>query len=57
MTVVADASGNFSLLNVAPGTYTISASGTDSSNNHYQGSTTVTVTGNTTGVSIDTFPG
>src|SRR5260370_20831150 len=57
MTVVANASGNFSLPNVAPGTYTISASGTDSSNNPYHGSTTVTVTGNTAGVSVNTFPG
>jgi len=57
MTVVANASGNFSLPNVAPGTYIISASGTDSNNNPYHGSTTVIVTGDTTGVSVNTFPG
>jgi Viral BACON domain len=53
-TVTADAAGNYSFANVALGSYTLAASGTDSGGTH-TGSAAVTVQGNTTGVIIQTF--
>src|SRR5713226_1903878 len=53
-TVTADAAGNYSFANVALGSYTLSASGTDSGGTH-TGSAAVTVRGDTTGVIIQTF--
>ena len=53
-TATADAAGNYSFANVALGSYTLSASGTDSSGTH-TGSAPVTVLGNTTGDIIQTF--
>jgi hypothetical protein len=53
-TVTADSSGNFTLTNVAPGTYTISASGSSNST-AYSGTVTVTVSADTTNVSVSTF--
>jgi Viral BACON domain len=53
-TVTADAAGNYSFANVALGSYTLSASGTDSNGTH-TGSAAATVQGDTTGVIIQTF--
>ena len=53
-TATADAAGNYFFANVALGSYTLSASGTDSTGTH-TGSAPVTVQGNTTGVIIQTF--
>jgi hypothetical protein len=53
-TATADAAGNYSFANVALGSYTLSASGTDSGGTH-TGSAAVTVRGDTTGVTIQTF--
>jgi Carboxypeptidase regulatory-like domain/Viral BACON domain len=52
--VTADAAGNYSFANVALGSYTLSASGTGSNGTH-TGSAAVTVRGDTTGVTIQTF--
>ncbi|MBA2678090.1 MAG: carboxypeptidase regulatory-like domain-containing protein [Ktedonobacteraceae bacterium] len=49
----ADSKGNFSLPNVPNGSYTISAKGTDSASVTYQGSTSVKVSGDQTGVTIN----
>ncbi len=57
LTVVADASGNYSFSGVALGTYTISAAGSDTNTLHYIGSTALTVVGDTSGVNIQAFPG
>jgi hypothetical protein len=53
-TATADAAGNYSFANVALGSYTLSASGTGSGGTH-TGSAAVTVRGDTTGVTIQTF--
>ena len=53
-TAVADASGNYTFANVALGSYTLSATGTESNGTH-TGSVPVTVQGNTPGVTIQTF--
>ena len=53
-TVTADSSGNFTLTNVPPGTYTISVSGSSNSVS-YSGTVTITVSATTTGVSVSTF--
>lgn len=53
MSVVADASGNYAFNNVPLGSYTISASGTDSANVHYTGTGSLTVTGNQQNVTIN----
>ena len=50
-TVTADANGNYTIPNVALGTYTISASGT-SGTTHYAGNVQVVVTGNMPGTNI-----
>jgi hypothetical protein len=54
--VSADASGSYTFTNVALGTYTLSASGTDSSGVHYTSSTSLTVAGNAQNVIINTVP-
>ncbi len=54
-TAVADASGNYTFANVALGSYTLSASGTDSGGTHTGSTAAVTVQGDTTGVIIQTF--
>jgi Carboxypeptidase regulatory-like domain len=43
--VAADSFGNFSFSNVAPGSYTITVSGTDNSNVSYSGNQTIAVSG------------
>jgi hypothetical protein len=43
--ITADSYGNFSLSNVAPGSYTMTVSGTDSSNVSYSGKQTIAVSG------------
>ena len=55
-TVTSDASGNFTFTNIPQGSYTIDASGVANSLN-YTGTTTVTVDGPTTGVSLQAFSG
>lgn len=52
--VTADASGNFTFTNIAPGSYKISASGS-SGPISYVGTANVSVNGNTAGVSVSTF--
>jgi len=55
-TVTANNVGAFSITNVAAGTYSITVTGTDSSGNQYTGSLTgVTVSQNTTGLTVDTY--
>ncbi len=56
-TTTADASGNYTFSNVAPGSYTISASGTEANNVHYVGSTALTVSGNVQNLTVQVFPG
>ena len=53
----ADASGNYSFSGLGSGTYTISVTGNDASNNHYVGSISVPFTGNMSNVTIQAFPG
>jgi hypothetical protein len=53
-TTTADASGNFSFAGIAKGSYTIQASGTVGTTT-YTGSANVTVSGNATGVTVQTF--
>jgi len=53
-TVTSDANGNFTFTNIPQGSYTIDASGVANSLN-YTGTTTVTVDGPTTGVSLQAF--
>jgi hypothetical protein len=55
--VSADTSGKYTFSNVAPGTYMLSASGTDSNGTHYVGSVPLTVIGNQQNVIINTVPG
>jgi len=50
VTVTADAAGNYSFANVALGIYTLSAS-----DGTHTGSAAVTVQGNMTGVTVQTF--
>ncbi|HEY0756148.1 MAG TPA: carboxypeptidase regulatory-like domain-containing protein [Ktedonobacteraceae bacterium] len=54
-TVTTDSSGNFTLTNVPPGTYTINVSGSVNSV-AYSGSVMVSVNGNTNSVSVSAFP-
>ena len=58
-TVTADSSGNYSFSNIALGSYTITASGTDASNTHYiiGSPLSFTVSGNTPNLAIQVFPG
>ena len=49
----ANANGNFSLPNVPNGSYTLAAKGTDSASVVYQGSTSVKVLGDQTGVTVN----
>lgn len=55
--VSANTSGNYTLTGIGLGTYTLSASGTDSSGTHYVGSISFTMTGNQQNVIINTIPG
>jgi hypothetical protein len=55
-TVSADSSASYTFNNVALGTYTLSASGADSSGVHYTSSTLLTVAGNAQNVIINTVP-
>jgi len=57
-TTTADISGNYTFAGLAPGSYTVSISGTDSNNIHYL--TTgipLTVKANSPGVTLQVFPG
>jgi hypothetical protein len=56
-TGTANAQGNYVFTNVPTGAYTLSASGTDSLGVHYAGNTTLNISGNQTGVPINTYPG
>jgi hypothetical protein len=56
-TTTADPSGNYSFSNIALGTYTINVAGYDASNTHYVGTVNVTVTGDTSNITIQAFPG
>jgi carboxypeptidase family protein len=56
-TTTADASGNYLFSGIASGTYNISVAGYDASNNPYIGSLTLTLTVNTSNVTIQAFPG
>ena len=53
-TVTADASGNFTFINIPLGSYTINASGTSGATT-YTGAATLTVGGTTTGITVQTF--
>jgi len=53
--VTADASGNYTFANVALGSYTLAASGTDGNGTHTGSTPSVTVQGDTPGVTIQTF--
>jgi len=55
VTATADSSGKFSFAGVALGPYTLTATGSDSTNN-YSGSVTLTLTGDQLNLSIDTIP-
>jgi hypothetical protein len=57
MNATADGSGNYSIPGVPIGTYTITASGTDTNSNPYVGTVSVTVTGDTSNITIQAFPG
>jgi hypothetical protein len=54
---VADASGNYTFINVPLGTYMLSASGTDSANTHYTASFSITVAHNQQVFPITLLPG
>lgn len=56
-TGTANAQGNYAFTNVPTGAYTLSAAGTDTLGIHYTGNTTLNVSGNQTGVAINTYPG
>jgi hypothetical protein len=56
-TTNADASGNYSFSNIALGSYTITATGSDASNTHYTGILTLTLTGNAASQTIQVLPG
>jgi hypothetical protein len=49
----ADSKGNFSLPNVPNGSYTLSAKGTDAASVPYQGSTSIKVSGDQSGVTVN----
>ncbi|GAC1670514.1 MAG: hypothetical protein PVS3B1_09630 [Ktedonobacteraceae bacterium] len=53
---IASPNGTFSLPNVASGSYTLAARGTNSASAPYQGSTTVNVAGDQTGIAVNTSP-
>ena len=53
----AGSSGNYSFSGIASGLYTITAAGSDVSNTHYVGTTSLTLAGNTSNVTIQAFPG
>ena len=57
MNATADGLGNYSIPGVPIGTYTITASGTDTNSNPYVGTATVTVAGDTSNITIQAFPG
>src|SRR6266700_1570959 len=57
VTTTADASGNYSISNMALGNYTITVAGSDASNTHYVGSLALTLTGNALNTTIQAFPG
>ncbi len=55
-TLTANSQGAFSVTNVAIGSYTITATGTDSSGNQYAGNLPgINVSQNTTGLTVDTY--
>jgi hypothetical protein len=57
-TITADLSGNYTFAGLAPGSYTVSISGTDSNNIHYlTKGIPLTVTTNSPGVTLQVFPG
>jgi Carboxypeptidase regulatory-like domain len=56
-TVISDPLGNYSFTGVAPGTYTISASGTGGGTQYNGVSSPLLVSGNVTGFDIDVFSG
>jgi Carboxypeptidase regulatory-like domain/Viral BACON domain len=53
-TATADPSGTYTLP-LAPGTYTVNVSGTDSNGTHYTGTATLAVTGNQSNFTINAF--
>ena len=57
VTTTADASGNYSISNMAQGSYTITVAGSDASNTHYVGSLALTLTGNALNTTIQALPG
>lgn len=56
ISAAADASGNYILAGVALGSYTITASGTDTAGIHYSGNVTVKVIGLQSGTIINCYP-
>jgi len=56
-TTTADASGTYSISNMALGSYTITVAGSDASNMHYVGSLALTLTGNALNTTLQAFPG
>ncbi len=56
VTTTSDSAGNFSFNNVALGSYTLSGTGSNGSQN-YSGSMSLTVTGDMSGVTLDLLPG
>src|SRR6266566_861590 len=56
-TTTADASGTYSISNMALGSYTITVAGSDASNMHYVGSLALTLTGNALSTTLQAFPG
>jgi hypothetical protein len=56
-TTTAEASGNYSFINIPLGSYTINVVGYDSSNTHYTGSLTISLTGNASNTIIQALPG
>src|SRR6266699_6745121 len=56
-TTTADASGTYSISNLALGSYTITVAGSDASNTHYVGSLALTLTGNALNTTLQALPG
>lgn len=57
-TVTADPSGNYTFAGLAPGTYSVTITGTDAGNNHYSTSgIPLVVAMSATGVTLKVFPG
>lgn len=54
---VTGATGTYSIPNIALGSYTVSVAGSDATGVHYTGTTTVTVTGNMSGINVNVLPG